>query len=63
MERFQYYKMALTKNEKDYLKALVKRQLKHFKKEKDIAAEDAQIKFMAAEEQYEQFLENLLKKL
>ncbi len=53
----------LTKDETNYLKALVKRELEHFKKEGKPASEEASIYFLKAEHEYGHFLEGLLEKL
>lgn len=55
--------MELTNEEKAYLKALVAREMKHFKGEKKLAADESTLKFMVAEEKMEAFIAALLKKL
>ena len=54
--------MALNKNEKNYLKFLVEGELEQFKKERK-HIRDITIKFLEAEEKYEEFAEKLIKKL
>ena len=49
--------------EKQYLKALLERELEHFKKEGKTASMDAAVRFLKAEHDYGHFLENLLRKL
>lgn len=53
--------MVLTKDERDYLRILVKREFEHFKREKIVI--DEAIVFLQGEEKYEAFLHELLKKL
>jgi len=53
----------LQKNEKEFLTNLVKEKLEEVKKDSPNASRDARPKFMAAEEEYVEFLEGLLKKL
>ena len=53
----------LSKDEKDYLKAIVKKELARFQKEGKIASGDAAVKFLKAEHEYGHFLENLLENL
>ncbi len=49
--------------EKEYLRALIQRELEHFKREGRPASEDAAVRFLKAEHEYGHFLEILLKKL
>lgn len=53
----------LTEKEKEYLKQLVKRELKNFEDEKSTLVNEWDPTFLAAEERFDQFLKNLLKKL
>ncbi|MEK6822486.1 MAG: hypothetical protein AABY13_01550 [Nanoarchaeota archaeon] len=53
--------MALTKNDMEYLRILVKRELEHFQREKIVI--DETIVFLQGEKNYEDFLRELLKKL
>lgn len=53
----------LTKDEKNYLKELVKRELEHFKRDGKTASQDAAVGFLKAEHEYGHFLENILVKL
>lgn len=54
--------MNLTKNEKEYILSVVKKELEHLKKDgKTILFESAS--FLKAEEEYESFLKDLIKKL
>ena len=53
----------MTTEEKEYLKMLLKKELEHFKNEKDRAKECATLGFIAAQEKYEMFVQDLLKKL
>jgi hypothetical protein len=53
----------LTKNEKSYLKELVKRELAQFKRDGKAASQDAAVGFLKAEHEYGHFLENILEKL
>lgn len=53
----------LTKDEKSYLKELVKRELEHFKRDGKAASQDAAVGFLKAEHNYGHFLEGLLEKL
>ncbi len=56
--------MTFTKEEKQVLKALVKNEIKELKEqEKPVFIMEDHPDFMAMEEKYEDFLENLLKKL
>ena len=50
-----------TKDEKEYLALLVKRDLEHFKREK--IGIDVPIPFLDTEEKYQKFVENVLKKI
>jgi len=52
-----------TKDEKEYLKVLLKRELEHFKNEEKTVAAEAAVKFLKAEHEYGHFLEALLKKV
>lgn len=53
----------LSKDETEYLKMIVKRELERFKKEGKIASGDAAVRFLKAEHDYGHFLENLLENL
>ncbi|MEM3154534.1 MAG: hypothetical protein QW165_03130 [Candidatus Woesearchaeota archaeon] len=53
----------LTKDEKEYLKELVRRELEHFRKDGKIASQDATVRFLKAEHDYGHFLEKILEKL
>lgn len=53
--------MALSKDEKDFLRILVKREVEHFKAEKIVI--DEAIVFLKGEDKYEAFMHDLLKKL
>ena len=53
----------LTKDEKSYLKELVKRELERFKREGKPASEEAAVRFLKAEHEYGHFLEKILEKL
>lgn len=53
--------MALSKDDRDYLRILVKRELEHFEREKIVV--DEAIVFLQGERKYEDFLRELLKKL
>ena len=55
--------MELSKEERIYLKALVKREAKHLASERSISTLDADVAFLVMERNYEQFVKNLLKKL
>ncbi len=50
-------------DEKEYLKALLKRELDNFKKEGKTASMDAAVRFLKAEHEYSHFLERLMEKL
>ncbi len=52
----------LTKQEKEYLAELLKKELKHFNQEGKTAMDSAP-GFLKAEHEYKHFLENLLKKI
>lgn len=52
-----------SKDEKEYLKELVKRELEHFRNEEKAVATDSSVKFLKAEHETGHFLEELLKKL
>ena len=49
--------------EKQYLKALLKRELEHLRKEQKASAMEVSIPGLKAEHEYGHFLEELLKKL
>ena len=54
--------MNLTKNEKEYLLSVLKTELTHFKKDKKtVLFENAS--FLKAEEEYESFLKELIRKM
>lgn len=53
--------MALSKDEREYLRILVKRELDHFEREKIVV--DEAIVFLQGERKYEDFLRELLKRL
>ncbi len=53
--------MDLTKDEKETISFLLEKQLKQFKGEE--ITRDVPLKFLEAEKSYEEFLENLIKKL
>ena len=55
--------MELTQEEKDYLKHIVKTALQKFKEEESTIIVDNPPAFVAGELGFEQFLEQLLKKL
>jgi len=55
--------MELNKQEKMYLQQVLKRELNIFKKDKQVFIGEGGIVFFQVEEEYEQFLEKLLKKL
>ena len=52
-----------TEREKEYLKLIVQRELKTFEEEKATIIDIENPAFLAAEERYDEFLKNLLKKL
>ena len=53
----------LTKDEKSYLREIVKRELESFKKDEKPASYDAAVSFLKAEHEYGHFLEKLMEKL
>jgi hypothetical protein len=55
--------MKLSDDEKEYLRQLVERELKHLKDEKPLTEGQASLGFVVAEENYEKFIEDLLEKL
>ena len=55
--------MALTKDEKAYLKALVKREWKHLMKEKKFWEPDSSLAAFLSQKAYTKFVKDLLKKL
>ena len=55
--------MKLNKTEKEYLQQLLKRELDSFEKDKEIFLGEGGIAFFQAEEEYQEFLEELLNKL
>jgi hypothetical protein len=55
--------MELSKEERIYLKALVKREAKHLAAEKNIRETDSDLGFLLTQKNYEQFVKNLAKKL
>ena len=55
--------MALTKDEKAYLKALVKREWNHLKKEENVTMTDSYAAAFLTQKKYVDFVKNLLKKL
>ena len=54
--------MNLTKEEKEFIKLLIKNKLEEFKKEEKTIIEQDKPSFLAAEVKYEEFLKALLKK-
>jgi rRNA pseudouridine-1189 N-methylase Emg1 (Nep1/Mra1 family) len=54
--------MNLTKNEKEYLLSVLKKELTHFKKDKKTVLFES-AGFLKAEEEYESFLNDLIKKI
>ncbi len=50
-------------DENAYLKALIQRELEHFRKEEKIGDMEASVKFLKAAHEYGHFLEKLLAKL
>ena len=55
--------MMFTKQEKEFLRELVKAQLKMLKEENKTIIENPAPQFVAAEEKYEDFMEEIIKKL
>ena len=55
--------MTLTAQEKKYLKIVLQKELKHFKKDKSTMLLDLPVIFLKGEHDYQHFLENLIKKL
>lgn len=55
--------MTFTAQEKKYLKLVVEKELKHYKKDKSTMLLDLPIIFLKSEHDYQHFLEKLLKKL
>lgn len=55
--------MELNNKEKDYLRQVLKREIDNFKKHKKVFLGEGGIVFFQAEEEYEKFLKELLKKL
>ncbi len=55
--------MALTKDEKQYLKLVVTREWKHLASERDLREPDSDLSFLLTQKKYEAFVKNLLKKL
>ena len=56
--------MTFTKEEKEFFKKIVQQELKELKEQgKPVFITEAKPGFLAMEEKYEDFLENLLKKL
>ena len=53
----------LTKDEKDYLKAVVKKELENLEKQQKALFVGMSLTFLKGEHEYKHFLENLLKKL
>ena len=58
-----YGDSMFTKQEKEYLKTLVKHQLEMLQKENKTIIENPAPQFVAAEEQFEHFLKDLIKKM
>ncbi len=54
--------MNLTKEDKEFIKTLIKNKLKEFKKEGKTIIEQDKPSFLAVEVKYEDFLKDLLKK-
>ncbi|HLF54102.1 MAG TPA: hypothetical protein VI612_00075 [Candidatus Nanoarchaeia archaeon] len=52
-----------SKDEKEYLKFLIKKELEQFRKEEKTVASESAVKFLKAEHDYGHFLEKLLEKL
>jgi hypothetical protein len=52
-----------SKDETEYLKVLLKRELESFRKEGKTASMDAAVRFLKAEHDYGHFLERLLEKI
>jgi hypothetical protein len=55
--------MTLTAQEKKYLRLILEKELKHFKKDKSTMLLDLPVIFLKGEHDYKHFLENLIKKL
>jgi hypothetical protein len=55
--------MVLTKSDRDYLGALVQKELEHFSSEQKTLFIDVPLQFLKGEHDYRHFLEALLKKL
>jgi|GEM_PF-4867768 len=55
--------MAFTNDEKAYLKALVEREVKHLKSEEHLRKPDSSLAFFVAQENYEEFVKSILRKL
>lgn len=55
--------MNLTKQEKEFIKSLIKNKLKEFEKEEKTIIEQDKPSFLAAEVRYSDFLKTLLKKI
>jgi hypothetical protein len=55
--------MTLTADEKQYLKAIVQKELEHFARDKKTMFLDLPVLFIKGEHDYKHFLEELLKKL
>lgn len=52
-----------SKDEKEFLRVIVKRELESFVKQEKSVAREAALNFLKAEHEYEHFLERLLEKL
>ncbi len=55
--------MELNNKEKEYLNLLLKRELDNFKKDKQVFLGEGGLAFFQVEEEYENFLGTLIKKL
>jgi len=55
--------MMLTKDEKEYLRKIVKEELDKFEKKQSALFIGMSLNFLKGEHEYKHFLENLLKKL
>ena len=56
-------RMMLTKDEKEYLRKIVKEELDKFEKKQSALFVGMSLNFLKGEHEYKHFLENLLKKL
>jgi hypothetical protein len=55
--------MTLTKDEKAYVKAVIEREWKHLATEESVRERNSPLAFFVTQENYEQFVKALLKKL